>query len=72
LSSLTDANSQNKSIKWRPAPDLDEHVSRVLKGLCEVEEIDQMLVVLEQMQLSPVRQPILGGLRVSELIGVRI
>ena len=51
---------------------LDEHVSRVLEGLCEVEDIDRMLVVLEQMQLSPVRQPILGTLRVSELIGVRI
>ena len=51
---------------------LDQHVSRVLEGLCEVEEIDQMLVVLEQMQLSPVRQPILGSLRVAELIGVRI
>jgi len=51
---------------------LDEHVSRVLEGLCEVEKIDQMLVVLERMQLSPVRQPILGSLRVSELIGIRI
>jgi hypothetical protein len=51
---------------------LDQHVSRVLEGLCEVEEIDQMLAVLEQMQLSPVRQPILGNLRISELIGVRI
>ena len=51
---------------------LDEHVSRVLEGLCEVEDIDRMLVALEQMQLSPVRQPILGSLRVSELIGVHI
>jgi len=51
---------------------LDEHVSRVLEGLCEVEDIDRMLVVLEQMQLSPVRQRILGSLRVSELIGVHI
>ena len=51
---------------------LDEHVSRTLEGLCEVEDIDQMLVVLQRMQLSPVRQPMLGSLRVSELIGVHI
>lgn len=51
---------------------LDEHVSRTLEGLCEVEDIDQMLVVLERMQLSPVRRPMLGSLRVSELIGVQI
>jgi len=51
---------------------LDEHVSRVLEGLCAVEDIDRMLAVLEQLQLSPVRQRIRGSLRVSELIGVHI
>lgn len=51
---------------------LDEHVSGVLESLCKVEDIDRMLVVLERLQLSPVRRPILGSLRVAELVGVRI
>jgi hypothetical protein len=51
---------------------LDEHVSQVLEGMCEVEDIDRMLVVLERLQLSPVRQRMQGSLRVSELVGVSI
>jgi uncharacterized membrane protein YkvA (DUF1232 family) len=51
---------------------LDEHVSRTLEVMCGVQEIDQMLVALGRMQLSPVRQPMRGSLHVTELIGVNI
>lgn len=51
---------------------LDEHVSRTLELMCGVQEIDQMLVALGRMQLSPVRQPMRGSLHVTELIGVTI
>lgn len=51
---------------------LDEHVSRTLESMCGVQEIDQMLVALGRMQLSPVRQPMRGCLHVTEFIGVPI
>lgn len=51
---------------------LDEHVSRTLEVMCGVQEIDQMLVALGRMQLSPVRRPMRGSLHVTELIGVNI
>ena len=51
---------------------LDKHVLETLKGMCEVQEMDQMLSVLEQMQLSPVRQPMRGSLRVTEITGVQL
>jgi uncharacterized membrane protein YkvA (DUF1232 family) len=51
---------------------LDEHVAKTLEGMCKVQEIDQMLGVLEQMQLSPVRKPMRGSLRVTEITGVHL
>ena len=51
---------------------LDEHVARTLDGMCEVQDIDEMLIALAQMQLSPVRQPMRGSKRVTEITGVLI
>lgn len=51
---------------------LDEHVSRTLEGMCGVQDIRQLLVVLARMELSPVCAPIRGSLRVTEITGVNI
>jgi hypothetical protein len=40
--------------------------------MCNVQEIEEMLHVLERMRLSPVRPPMQGGTRVNELVGVQI
>lgn len=51
---------------------LDEHVARTLEGMCEVQDINKMLIALANMQLSPVRKPMRGSLRVTEITGVLI
>ena len=51
---------------------LDNHVAETLEGICKVQEMDRMLVVLEQMQLLPVRKQIRGSGSVTDLVGVRI
>ena len=51
---------------------LDKHVANTLDGLCQVQEMDRMLVVLERMHLVPVRGRLKGSVRVTELVGVNI
>ena len=51
---------------------LDQHVAKTLDGLCQVQEIDRMLVVLEQMRLVPVRRQIRGSMAVTEITGVHL
>lgn len=51
---------------------LDEHMATTLEGMCAVQDIDELLVALGQMRLSPVRQPVQGSLRVTELIGAHV
>ena len=51
---------------------LDEHVSTTLASLNAEQEMNQMLVVLAQMNLSSVPGPIWGNARVTEITGARI
>ena len=51
---------------------LDEHVSTTLASLNAEQEMNQMLVVLAQMNLSSVPGPIGGNARVTEITGARI
>jgi len=51
---------------------LDEHMATTLDGLSEDQQINQMLEVLAQLNLSSVPDPIWGTARVSEITGARL
>jgi len=51
---------------------LDEHVSTTLDGLSGEKNINQMLTVLAQLNLSSVPDPIWGNAPVAEITGTRI
>jgi len=51
---------------------LDEHVSTTLDGLSGEQNMNQMLVVLAQMNLSSVPDPIWGNANVTDITGARI
>jgi len=51
---------------------LDEHVSKTLESVRETKSIMQMLVALGQITLPPMRGPIRGVARVTEITGVHI
>jgi uncharacterized membrane protein YkvA (DUF1232 family) len=72
----TDAHQTNTFIRrliGEPfASILDEHVAKTLDGLSEKQNLNQILVVLAQMKLSSVPEPIWGIALVTEIIGARI
>ena len=51
---------------------LDEHVSKTLEEIRETKNIMQMLVALGQITLTPMRGPIRGVARVTEITGVHL
>lgn len=51
---------------------LDEHMATTLDGLSEDQQINQMLEVLAQLNLSSVPDPIWGTARVAEITGARL
>jgi uncharacterized membrane protein YkvA (DUF1232 family) len=51
---------------------LDEHLSTTLDGLGGEQDVNQMLVVLAQMNLSAVPDPTWGNAPVTEITGARI
>ena len=51
---------------------LDKHVSKTLESVRETQNIKQMLGALGQITLSPMRGPIRGVARITEITGVRL
>ena len=51
---------------------LDEHVSKILEEVRDTKNIMQMLVAIGQITLTPMRGPIRGVARVTEITGVHL
>ncbi len=51
---------------------LDEHVSKILEDIRDTKNIMQMLVAIGQITLTPMRGPIRGVARVTEITGVHL